>query len=102
MMALEQIKVIDLSTSGPGNFATMYLGDLGAEVILVAPPPSPVGSRATGEEEGDANLSWDRVSHQHPSRGAQPQYCRSPYPNIFMAQNVPCGMVNRQHPTRSR
>jgi len=39
MMALEGIKVIDLSIVGPSNFATMFLGDLGAEVILVAPPP---------------------------------------------------------------
>ena len=39
MMALEGIRVLDLTTLGPGNFATMYLGDMGAEVIVVAPPP---------------------------------------------------------------
>lgn len=39
MNALQGLKVLDLSTLGPGNFATMYLGDLGAEVMLIAPPP---------------------------------------------------------------
>ncbi len=39
MMALEGIRVLDLTTLGPGNFATMYLGDMGAEVIVVGPPP---------------------------------------------------------------
>lgn len=40
MMALQGIRVLDLTTLGPGNFATMYLGDMGAEVIVVAPPPT--------------------------------------------------------------
>ncbi len=39
MMALDGIRVLDLTTLGPGNFATMYLGDMGAEVIVVGPPP---------------------------------------------------------------
>jgi alpha-methylacyl-CoA racemase len=59
MMALEQIKVIDLSTSGPGNFATMYLGDLGAEVILVAPPPtSNVRASASSYAKGQYSDSY--------------------------------------------
>ena len=37
-MALDGIKVIDLSRMAPGPFCTMVLGDLGAEVIRVEEP----------------------------------------------------------------
>ena len=59
MMALDQIKVIDLSTSGPGNFTTMYLADLGAEVILVAPPPkSSVRASASSYAKGQGSDTY--------------------------------------------
>lgn len=54
MLALEGIKVLDLSGLAPGAFCTMLLGDLGAEVLKVeAPTPSPLagaGPSPKGEE----------------------------------------------------
>ncbi len=35
MLALEQIKVLDLTPLAPGQFCTMILGDFGAEVLKV-------------------------------------------------------------------
>ncbi len=66
MMALEGLKVIDLSTLGPGNFATMFLGDLGAEVILVAPPTGSnvrvsASSYAKGEDSDTYHWSMENA-----------------------------------------
>jgi crotonobetainyl-CoA:carnitine CoA-transferase CaiB-like acyl-CoA transferase len=55
MMALEGIKVLDRTQMGPGPYCTMFLGDLGADIIRV----DPGGGRAAearypfqlGEEE---------------------------------------------------
>ncbi len=38
MMALEGIRVLDLSRLAPGPFCTMLLGDLGADVLMVEAP----------------------------------------------------------------
>src|SRR4030042_852182 len=66
MMALEGLKVIDLSTLGPGNFATMFLGDLGADVILVAPPTGSnirvsASSYAKGEDSDTYHWSMENA-----------------------------------------
>ena len=47
MLALEGIKIIDLSRAVPGAMCTMVLGDLGAEIIKVETPPQ-LGDRARG------------------------------------------------------
>ena len=48
MMALEGIKVLDLSRNTPGQFCTMILGDLGADVLKVERPMD--GDRARYEQ----------------------------------------------------
>ena len=47
MLALEGVKILDLTRAGPGPFCTMILGDLGAEVIKIEAPPA-VGERQAG------------------------------------------------------
>lgn len=53
MLALEGVKILDLSRFGPGPFCTMILGDLGADVIRIAVPPgvSKLRAEAVSEEE---------------------------------------------------
>lgn len=46
-LALEGIKVLDLSRVPTGSLCTMILGDLGAEVLKVEAPPG-VGPREAG------------------------------------------------------
>jgi crotonobetainyl-CoA:carnitine CoA-transferase CaiB-like acyl-CoA transferase len=48
MMALQGIRVIDLSRLAPGPFCTMLLADYGADVIVVEAPP---GAARIAEEE---------------------------------------------------
>jgi len=38
MLALEGVKILDLSRLVPGAFCTMLLGDLGAEVLKIEAP----------------------------------------------------------------
>ena len=55
MLALEGVKILDLSGLAPGALCTMILADLGAEVIKIEPPtPSPIaggGPSPKGEEK---------------------------------------------------
>ena len=45
-LALEHLKVLDLSRYPPGMFSTMILADLGADVLHIEPPESAGGRRA--------------------------------------------------------
>ncbi len=48
MMPLEDLKILDLSRLAPGPFCTMLLADLGADVIVVEPPPASRAALAMG------------------------------------------------------
>jgi alpha-methylacyl-CoA racemase len=41
MMALDGIRILDLSRAAPGPYCTMLLGELGADVLLVGEAPHP-------------------------------------------------------------
>lgn len=54
MLALEDVKVLDLSRLVPGAFCTMLLGDLGAEVLKIEAPLGSgfIGSPNSPREDG--------------------------------------------------
>lgn len=57
MMALEDVRILDLSRLAPGPFCTMLLGDLGADVLLIEPPPQklpPMSAVPPGSEAYNA------------------------------------------------
>ena len=53
MLALEGIKILDLSRGFPGSISTWIMGDLGAEVIKVEPPGVGDEARMRGPFPGD-------------------------------------------------
>ncbi len=55
MLALEGIKILDLSRLAPGPFCSMMLGDLGADVLLVeAPADGKLAAAIGGARSADA------------------------------------------------
>ena len=60
MLALEGIKILDLTWQGPGPLGTMILGDLGAEVIRIGAPPA-AGARQSGGELGEREIAYQAV-----------------------------------------
>lgn len=53
MTALNGLRVLDLTLSGPGAYTTMFLGDYGSEVILI----SPVVEVSSGDKSGGGDGS---------------------------------------------
>jgi alpha-methylacyl-CoA racemase len=55
VMALEGVKILDLSHKAQGRFCTLLLGDLGADVISVTTPwaPSTIGVATTDTSQGE-------------------------------------------------
>ncbi len=52
MMALEDVTILDLSRLAPGPFCTMLLGDLGADVLVIEPPPESRAGQGPGLGRG--------------------------------------------------
>lgn len=75
MLALENIKVLDLAHLAPGSYCTMILADLGAEVIRCEALPG-VGGRGTGmgtspgpDPEGRKRAAFDALNRNKKSIG---------------------------------
>ena len=62
-MALDGVRVIDLSRTPPGQYASMLLGDHGAEVLMVEPPPGAVPRFDAQEREGGADPARDLAAN---------------------------------------
>jgi crotonobetainyl-CoA:carnitine CoA-transferase CaiB-like acyl-CoA transferase len=54
MLALDDIRILDLSRLAPGPFCTMLLGDLGADVLLIEPPSDSKAGAGAGFRGGEA------------------------------------------------
>ena len=54
MLPLDDVRILDLSRLAPGPFCSMLLGDLGADVLLIEPPPDSRAGQG-GTPAGDAH-----------------------------------------------
>ncbi len=61
MMPLEGIRVLDLSRLAPGPFCSMLLGDLGADVVVVEPPPEALHSVLVGPLSAEDDEGAERA-----------------------------------------
>ena len=60
-MALDGVRILDLSRLAPGQYGSMLLADFGADVLMVEVPPGAVPrfdvDRAAREEEDERELA---------------------------------------------
>jgi len=66
MLALDGVRIIDLTWQGPGPFCTMVLGDLGADIIRVGPPPA-AGARQRARPAGKKEIAHQAASRNKKS-----------------------------------
>lgn len=73
MLALENIKVLDLAPLPPGALCSMFLGDLGAEVIRIEAPPETRRPGAFGAspkgEQGRQEAAYNPLNRNKKSLG---------------------------------
>jgi len=69
MTALEGIKIIDLTHSGPGDFCTTMLGDFGGEVIKIQALPNSSGRASYVEYEMTKNYVHNPLNRNKKSLG---------------------------------
>ncbi len=73
MLALEDIKVLDLAPLAPGALCTMFLGDLGAEVIKIEAPPDARRPGALGispkDEQARREAAYNPLNRNKKSLG---------------------------------
>jgi crotonobetainyl-CoA:carnitine CoA-transferase CaiB-like acyl-CoA transferase len=67
MLALEGVKILDLSRLIPGTFCTMLLGDLGAEVIKIGAPGVTEFMGSSGSLQGEEDEER-RAAYYAPNR----------------------------------
>jgi crotonobetainyl-CoA:carnitine CoA-transferase CaiB-like acyl-CoA transferase len=60
---LAGIKIVDLSRLAPGPYATMLLGDMGAEIVKIDEAGPPTGRRAKSYQAGRGFLERDARGH---------------------------------------
>lgn len=66
MLALEGIKILDLTWQGPGSLCTMILGDLGAEIIRVGATPT-ANARQAKRETGRREVAHQAINRNKKS-----------------------------------
>ncbi len=102
MGPLKGIRILDMSMVVAGPFATMILGDLGADVIKIEPPEGDVSRIVTGQERNGVPVgivNWNRnkramvLDLKRP--GAAEVFLRMAEHAHVVVQNVRPGVVDR-------